>query len=167
MNILVVGGTKFIGPHAVRQLVDRGHAVTIYHRGETETDLPPVVRHVHDAAAAIPVVSFPPILATSPVDVVSHMIPMGERDAQAAMDTFRGTAKRIVALSSYNVGEADTPTVAERLARLPPAPGIETSSMVANFEQHIAYDTTRIRRELGYRELVDEEEGLRRTVCAR
>jgi hypothetical protein len=40
MRVLIIGGTKFIGPHVVRQFVDQGHDVLLYHRGQTEADLP-------------------------------------------------------------------------------------------------------------------------------
>jgi nucleoside-diphosphate-sugar epimerase len=64
----------------------------------------------------------------------------------------------------YNVGEAYTPTVSERLAQLPQS-AIETD-LASPFEfiQNIAYDTSRIRTELGYREIVSEEEALLRTL---
>lgn len=39
MNVLVVGGTGFIGTNVVRELVDRGHAVTVLARA-AENDLP-------------------------------------------------------------------------------------------------------------------------------
>jgi nucleoside-diphosphate-sugar epimerase len=63
----------------------------------------------------------------------------------------------------YNVGEEFTPTIEERLATLPPSdmPSAETGTY--DFRQDIAYDTTRIREELGYSEIVSYEEGLRRT----
>jgi nucleoside-diphosphate-sugar epimerase len=47
MRVLVLGGTRFIGPFAVRALVEAGHQVTIFHSGRTEVDVPPSVRHVH------------------------------------------------------------------------------------------------------------------------
>jgi nucleoside-diphosphate-sugar epimerase len=65
----------------------------------------------------------------------------------------------------YNVGEQYTPTVAERLTHLPPSSNLEPSSITANFDQNIVYDTTRIRVELGYSEPVSYEEGLRRTLA--
>jgi len=65
----------------------------------------------------------------------------------------------------YNVGELVTPTVAERLARLPVS-DMPLDARPANFEQDIVYDTTRIREELGYREGVPYEEGLRRTLAS-
>ena len=33
MNILVLGGTRFQGPYLVRELLDAGHGVTIFHKG--------------------------------------------------------------------------------------------------------------------------------------
>ena len=41
MNILILGGTGFIGPHMVRYAVSRGHTVTLFNRGVTNTHLFP------------------------------------------------------------------------------------------------------------------------------
>jgi len=40
LNLLVLGGTGFIGPHLVRHAVARGHRVTIFTRGRHQADLP-------------------------------------------------------------------------------------------------------------------------------
>ncbi len=64
----------------------------------------------------------------------------------------------------YNVGEERTPTVAERIARLPKSSVPIKADPKFNFDQDIAYDTTRIREELGYKEIVPEEEAMRATV---
>lgn len=40
LDILVLGGTGFIGPHLVRHAVARGHRVTIFTRGRHDADLP-------------------------------------------------------------------------------------------------------------------------------
>src|SRR5215471_16001285 len=40
MDILVLGGTGFIGPHLVRLAVARGHRVTIFTRGRHDAELP-------------------------------------------------------------------------------------------------------------------------------
>ena len=69
------------------------------------------------------------------------------------------------AIGIYNVGEEDTPTVAERLATLPPS-SVPDVAMPLNFEHDIAYDTSRIRSDLGYKEPVEYAEGLRRTLAA-
>ena len=66
----------------------------------------------------------------------------------------------------YNVGEEYTPTIEERLESLPQSTIARPGTTVFNFRQNIAYDTTRIRRELGYAESISYEEGLRRTLNA-
>jgi len=43
LKILVLGGTGFIGPHLVQHLLDRGHTVTMFNRGRTNTHLFPSV----------------------------------------------------------------------------------------------------------------------------
>jgi len=287
MRFLIIGGTKFIGPYVVRELIRNGHDVTVFHRGESEADLPSEVRHVRSPLAAIPVVQFPSEVLHPTPDIVIHMIPMGADDTQAAVDAFHGLAKRLVCLSSgdvyraygvfmglepgpievgllnessplrstlfpyraqakstsdlahyyekilmeeraasaaelpatilrlpkvygpgnnsdlatvyqfrhqpqwrwthgyveniahaivlaslheravgrtYNVGEEYTPTVGERLQTLPPS-DMPVSTMPANFGQDMAYDTTRIRLELGYREPVAREECISRTLA--
>jgi nucleoside-diphosphate-sugar epimerase len=58
----------------------------------------------------------------------------------------------------YNVGEEYTPPIAERLAWLPPSSIAPDLTSEFDFNQDIAYDTTRIRTELGYREIVPEQE---------
>jgi 2'-hydroxyisoflavone reductase len=43
MNILILGGTGYIGPHLVRLAVSRGHKVTTFTRGRRKPGLPPGV----------------------------------------------------------------------------------------------------------------------------
>jgi 2'-hydroxyisoflavone reductase len=45
MRILVIGGTRFVGRHLVGQAIERGHDVTIFHRGVTGAELFPDVEH--------------------------------------------------------------------------------------------------------------------------
>lgn len=49
LDLLVLGGTGFIGPHLVRHAVSRGHRVTIFTRGRRDAALPgDVIRLVGD-----------------------------------------------------------------------------------------------------------------------
>jgi len=41
LNILVLGGTGFIGPHLVNYAMGRGHKITLFNRGRTNTHLFP------------------------------------------------------------------------------------------------------------------------------
>lgn len=43
LRILILGGTGFIGPHMVRYALSRGHVVTLFNRGRTNTHLFPSV----------------------------------------------------------------------------------------------------------------------------
>ena len=46
LNILILGGTGFQGPHQVRYAVERGHKVTVFNRGRRQADLPASVEHL-------------------------------------------------------------------------------------------------------------------------
>ena len=65
----------------------------------------------------------------------------------------------------YNVGEEATPSVAERLRRLPPSAIPPSADPAFDFRQDMVMDSSAIRTELGYREEVDYREGLRRTLA--
>jgi nucleoside-diphosphate-sugar epimerase len=58
----------------------------------------------------------------------------------------------------YNVGEALTPTMGERLARLPPREA-KGAPPPFDYRQDMAVDTSRIRAELGYADVVEETAG--------
>jgi 2'-hydroxyisoflavone reductase len=47
MRILAIGGTRFFGRAFVEQAAERGHEVTVFHRGESEPDDLSTVEHVH------------------------------------------------------------------------------------------------------------------------
>lgn len=104
MRILIIGGTRFIGLRVVKRLVEGGHEVSVFHRGETEADLPPETgsirgdrRRIEDSEEQLR--RFAP-------EVVLDMIPMNEHDARSVMRVFRDVARRIVAISSQDVYRA-------------------------------------------------------------
>jgi len=54
LKILILGGTGFIGPHIVREALARGHEVTLFNRGRSNTDLfPDVKKLVGDRALIV------------------------------------------------------------------------------------------------------------------
>lgn len=106
MRVLVIGGTRFIGPRVVRRLVAAGHSVTVYHRGQHTSALPAGVRSITDPRAGIPVTEFPKKLFQFEPQLVLHMIAMGERDGAAAREAFAKVARRLVMLSSGDVYRA-------------------------------------------------------------
>jgi 2'-hydroxyisoflavone reductase len=40
LNILILGGTGYIGPYQVRAAIARGHRITVFNRGVSQADLP-------------------------------------------------------------------------------------------------------------------------------
>jgi nucleoside-diphosphate-sugar epimerase len=104
MRILVIGGTGFVGPHVIRRLAARGDEILCFHRGESRAELPSEVAHLHGDRADL--VKYRERFARFSPDVVLDTRPMNEQDARTAMETFRGIAHRLVALSSGDVYRA-------------------------------------------------------------
>ncbi|MBS4171720.1 NAD-dependent epimerase/dehydratase family protein [Bacillus sp. FJAT-49736] len=104
MNILIIGGTRFLGPYVTKQLVELEHDVTIFHRGQTNCTLPDSVneiigdrKNLKDLRQQIEHRSF---------DVVVDMFPYIEQDAIDVIEFFSDVTKRFVALSSADVYQA-------------------------------------------------------------
>ena len=104
MQLLIIGGTRFIGPYVVRRLIDAGHSVTLFHRGETNADLPASVKHIYGDRHSLSTFA-DEFKATAP-DVVLDMIPYTEEEAHSLMRAFRNVARRVVAISSADVYRA-------------------------------------------------------------
>jgi nucleoside-diphosphate-sugar epimerase len=101
LRILVIGGTRFSGPHVVRRLVEMGHQVALFHRGKTEADLPKGVKHILGDRRTLS--NFSDQLKNFAPQVVLDMIPATEQDARRVMGTFKSVAHRVVAISSQDV----------------------------------------------------------------
>ena len=104
MNILVIGGTHFIGPYVVAQLIEQGHQVTLFHRGKTQADLPAAVCHLYGDRAQLH--RYREDFYTLAPDVVLDMVAYTEADAQAVVDVFKGMTQRVVVISSVDVYRA-------------------------------------------------------------
>lgn len=101
MIVLAIGATGFIGARLVRCLVQQGHDITVFHRGDTEADLPDAVRHIHGDRNALP--NHRDALTEAAPDVVIDVVPYTEAQARQVVDVFGGVAERIVAVSSSDV----------------------------------------------------------------
>jgi nucleoside-diphosphate-sugar epimerase len=81
MRVLIIGGTGVSGYWLVEELLERGHQVTIFHRGQQEAQFSRPIAHIHgdrqqqEAFAA----------ATSglALDAVVHMAALGHQRGMA------------------------------------------------------------------------------------
>jgi nucleoside-diphosphate-sugar epimerase len=98
MNILVIGGAKFIGWRLVELLGITGHAVTVINRGNYQRDYPDNVTHrVADRN------DYDKILAAvgdTIYDAVFDMCGFVESDMQHTIKLFSGRAKKYVFIST-------------------------------------------------------------------
>jgi nucleoside-diphosphate-sugar epimerase len=101
MRILVIGGTAFMGPWVVRDLVAGGHEVTVFHRGKTRSELPAGVRSVQGDRHALQ--QHIDELRAVKADVVIDMICFSRTDAADLVGVFDGYVARAVVASSCDV----------------------------------------------------------------
>jgi nucleoside-diphosphate-sugar epimerase len=126
MHVLVLGGTRFVGPWVVRELDRLGHEVTIFHRGEREPPLPRTVRHVHGTFESLER-HVDGLSALNP-DVVVDMIPYTLADVER-IRLFAGNVRRAVAVSSQDVYLAFGRGVGTEPGALVPTPLTEDSPL--------------------------------------
>ncbi|NDJ77985.1 MAG: NAD-dependent epimerase/dehydratase family protein [Chloroflexi bacterium] len=105
MRILVIGGTRFIGPPVVNRLYEAGHSLRLFHRQPADIEFPPEVEHIYGDRRADWDAIAPELVAFQP-DVVLDMVPITEADATRVVETFRGVAQRLVSISSQDVYRA-------------------------------------------------------------
>jgi nucleoside-diphosphate-sugar epimerase len=101
MRILFIGGTRFIGLSAVRQLHENGHQLTLLHRGQTRADLPDGIDEILGDKAALE--THAGAIKEAAPEVVVHMMAVDEGDARRLVEVCRGVARRTVVISSGDV----------------------------------------------------------------
>ncbi|MBZ5507689.1 MAG: NAD-dependent epimerase/dehydratase family protein [Acidobacteriia bacterium] len=102
MKVLLIGGSGFIGPSMVKALLDGGHQVTVFHRGKTSA--PEGAEEILGDRQFLQ--DHQPEFRRQKFDVVADFVLSSGRQAQQLMDTFRGLAGRVIALSSMDVYRA-------------------------------------------------------------
>jgi nucleoside-diphosphate-sugar epimerase len=101
MRLLVIGGTGFIGPYVVRRFIEGGHAVWVFHRGETEAELPSEVNHISGDRGEL--ASLESEFKNVGPDVVLDMICHTEREAATLVAAIERVCGRLVVASSMDV----------------------------------------------------------------
>lgn len=120
MNILILGGTQFIGRHVAEALLAGGHSVSVLTRGRTPDELPAQVERLRgdrdDGSAGLGA------LAGRRWDAcvdVSGYIP---RQVRPSAEALRGSVGRYLFVSTGSVyGDAKLRPVRETNPRMPPA----------------------------------------------
>lgn len=102
MKILVIGGTGFIGPFAIRRLLEAGHQVTVFHRGKTAA--PAGVQQIIGDRNHLG--DFRDAISREKFDVIIDFVLSSERQARQLMATLRGITARVLVLSSMDVYRA-------------------------------------------------------------
>lgn len=139
MKVLVIGGSRFIGPHVISQLMSKGHEVAVFNRNQSNTKIPNVLQitsdrnHIEDYCREFQ--RFEP-------EVVLDMIPFNESEAKRTLAVFEGMTDRIVVISSADVYRAYG-----RLVELEPGDSLETPLLESSPLREKMYP---------YREQVDE-----------
>lgn len=148
-RVLVLGGTRFLGPPTVRWLIETGHEVTIFHRGGTEPPACADAEHVHGDFAAC-AESLPKLIGFRP-EVVLDVVPYMDKAGHGVLH-FAGVADRAVVVTSLDVyrafavawgsesGEIErTPLTEDSPVRADPAPDLTPD---------IDFDNVEVEREL-------------------
>lgn len=127
MKILLIGGSGFIGPYLIDQLQQLGNEVAVFHRGSSKTLLPAGIDEIigdrKDLAAYRA-----QLRACQPEIVIDIILSSGAQAAEL-METFRGLARRVIALSSIDVYRACGVLHGTEPGPLEPLPLTETSAL--------------------------------------
>src|SRR5688572_24731694 len=103
MRVAIIGGTRFIGPAVVEELLDRDHEVVVMHRGGRERADMPDVPHAHLDRADVAALS--EALGSYRPAVVVDTVAYSAADANAAVAALPPTCRAVV-LSSQDVYRA-------------------------------------------------------------
>jgi nucleoside-diphosphate-sugar epimerase len=134
VRILVIGGTGLTGPHTVRRLSELGHEIVVFHRGDTEAELPRGVGHIHGDRKDLS--DFAAEFARFAPRIVVDMIPRNAQDAWSVVAAFKDIAQRVVALSSQDVYRAYGVLRGRESGPIEPIPLTEDSPLRTNLNPY-------------------------------
>ena len=141
MEILILGGTGFIGTHLVRRLSEMGHSVSVFHRGPTRANLPAesILGERQDLAKL-----------GLKADVVVDLILSSGAQATALMNAFRGKAGRVLAASSMDVYRACGILHGSEEGPVEPTPLTENSALRSKPQPYPAEQTKMLQKIFGW-----------------
>ncbi len=138
LRILILGGTGFIGPYQVQYALDRGHSVTLFNRGVTNSTLFPNVprligdRNLPDGHKA---------LEGGEWDVVIDNPTANPKWVRGAGLALRGRTKHYIFISTISVFSDNSAPIDENGPLLPP------SDIDAPFDAQV-YGRNKVRSEI-------------------
>jgi nucleoside-diphosphate-sugar epimerase len=101
VKVLVVGGTRFLGYHLVRRLLQDGQEVTLFNRGLTPDDFGSSVERLRGDRQDPG--DFHGKLKQKSFEAVVDLIAYREEDSRSAVETFRGRTGHYIHISSAAV----------------------------------------------------------------
>jgi nucleoside-diphosphate-sugar epimerase len=101
MNILIIGGTKFLGYHFAKQFLKDGHKVSLFNRGLSPDDFGDRITRIRGDRSDYS--QFHRQLHGLKYDVVLDMIAYNAEDSRSAIDTFQGNVGHFIHISTAAV----------------------------------------------------------------
>jgi nucleoside-diphosphate-sugar epimerase len=101
MNILLIGGTGFIGSQVITQFGKTDHNLAVFHRGKTNKHIPNNIIQIKSDRTNIS--DFTDVLKQFAPAVVIDIIPYTKQQTAAALEVFKSIASRFIAISSCDV----------------------------------------------------------------
>ncbi len=102
MRVLIIGGTGLISTALTRQLMERGHAVSVYNRGQRDVPLPHGVAYLtgdrYDAESFVAAMR-----KAAMFDCVIDMITYQPEDANSLLRAFAGRTGHLIFASTIDV----------------------------------------------------------------
>lgn len=101
MRSLIIGGTRNLGPAIVQRLLQQGHRVTVFNRGQTRNDLPKEVERLRGDRTDPR--QLKRAMASREFDLVIDTTLYASAEAKAVVEVFSGRVGRYLFLSTGQV----------------------------------------------------------------
>ncbi len=102
LNVLLLGGTNFLGPAIVNALLTRGHKVTLFNRGITNPQLFPELQKLR-GDREMGIKGYVELESSGPWDLVVDVWPDNPRLVKDALEVLEGRASHYMFVSSIAV----------------------------------------------------------------